>query len=69
VSGKREGGAEKAREKKKLLLLNASEKCLKLNDMFSILSNNSKTLSTSESDTSAVGQSNDRIDKSYPLTN
>ncbi|XP_026819629.1 zinc finger MYM-type protein 1-like [Rhopalosiphum maidis] len=61
MSGKRKGGAEKAREKKRLLLLNASDKCYKLKDMFSKNSKLSNTPSTLKSDTNAVGQSNDRI--------
>lgn len=52
MSGKRKGGAEKVREKK-VLLLNASEKCLKINDMFSKLKN---TPSTSKSDTDSMGE-------------
>jgi len=66
--GKRKGGAEKAREKKRLLLLNASNKYFKLKDMFSKNSKLSNTPSTSKSDSNAVGQSNDRIGKFYQLT-
>jgi len=68
MSGKRKGGAEKAREKKRLLLLNASDKCLKLKDMFTKNSKLPNSPSTSKSDTNAVGQSNDRIVKFYPST-
>jgi len=68
MSGKRKGGAEKSREKKRLLLLNASDKCFKLKDMFSKTSKLSSMPNTSKSDTNAVGQSNDRIGKFYPLT-
>ncbi|XP_060846831.1 zinc finger MYM-type protein 1-like [Rhopalosiphum padi] len=60
MSGKRKGGAEKAREKKRLLLLNASDKCYKLKDMFSKNSKLSNTASTLKSDTNAVGQSQNR---------
>lgn len=33
-SGKRKGGAEKRRDNNKISLLNSSNKCLKINEMF-----------------------------------
>lgn len=32
--GKQKGGAEKRRQNSKMLLLNSSDKCLKINEMF-----------------------------------
>lgn len=34
MSKKQKGGAEKRRENNKILLLNSSDKCLKINEMF-----------------------------------
>lgn len=34
TSGKQKGGAEKRRQNNKILLLNSSDKCLKINEMF-----------------------------------
>lgn len=63
MSGKRKDGAEKVREKKKLLLLNASEKCFKINDMFSKKVNSTSNSSTSKSITTVESEFNDKTGK------
>ena len=60
MSGKRKGGVEKVREKKKLLLLNVSEKCFKINDMFSKKVNPTSTSSALKSITTVGSEIDDK---------
>lgn len=62
MSSKRKNGAEKIREKKKMLLFNVSEKCHKINNMFK-LRNASNT--ATKSDTIIVSEFNENIGKFY----
>lgn len=62
MSSKRKSGAKKIREKKKMLLLNVSEKCHKINNMFK-LRNASST--ATKSNTIIVSEFNENIGKFY----
>lgn len=63
MSGKRKGGAEKVREKKKFLLLNASDKCFKINEMFSKKANTTSTNNTLKSTTTVGSEFDEKTGK------
>lgn len=63
MSGKRKSGTEKVREKKKLLLLNACDKCFKINDMFSKKSNTTSTSNTLKSATTIESEFDEKTGK------